>query len=262
MTTTRVTVSSRLPDFPWDALAPYAERARAHPDGIVDLSVGTPVDPTPEVVQRALAAAADSPGYPTTIGTPEVRQAAMFGENLTLVGATEDGIYIGDRFRWGDAVLEVSQPRGPCYKFAIHTARADAPQLMTVSSRCGWYLRVVEEGQGKITKQEYWGLKNLAFKIKKNRKAHYAFFNIDSPPAAVAEMERRMGINTDIMRFMTVRVDELDPEPSAMMQKRDRDDRKDRERGRRRDDEGFGGGFGGDRGDRGDRGERSFGGEG
>ncbi|HVZ69273.1 MAG TPA: MOSC domain-containing protein [Rhizomicrobium sp.] len=72
---------------------------------------------------------------------------AMFGENLTVVGATEDGIHIGDRFRWGDALLEVSQPRGPCYKFAIHTARADAPQLMTVSSRCGWYLRVVEEGR-------------------------------------------------------------------------------------------------------------------
>ena len=72
---------------------------------------------------------------------------AMFGENLTLVGAVEDDVHIGDRFRWGDAVLEVSQPRGPCYKFAIHTARADAPQLMTVSSRCGWYLRVIEEGR-------------------------------------------------------------------------------------------------------------------
>jgi MOSC domain-containing protein YiiM len=71
---------------------------------------------------------------------------ATFGENLTLVGASEDDIHIGDRFRWGDTVLEVSQPRGPCYKFAIHTARADAPQLMTISARCGWYLRVLEEG--------------------------------------------------------------------------------------------------------------------
>ena len=58
----------RLPDFPWDQLRAYAARARAHPDGIVDLSVGTPVDPTPEVVQQALAAAADSPGYPLTVG--------------------------------------------------------------------------------------------------------------------------------------------------------------------------------------------------
>ena len=70
-------VSSRLPDFPWDHLTTYAEQARAHPDGIVDLSVGTPVDPTPAVVQAALAAAADSPGYPATIGLPETRQACL-----------------------------------------------------------------------------------------------------------------------------------------------------------------------------------------
>ncbi|MCX6400929.1 MAG: succinyldiaminopimelate transaminase [Propionibacteriales bacterium] len=70
-------VSRRLPDFPWDQLTQYAEQARAHPDGIVDLSIGTPVDPTPEVAQAALAAAADSPGYPLTIGIPEVRQAVV-----------------------------------------------------------------------------------------------------------------------------------------------------------------------------------------
>lgn len=64
-----------LPDFPWDSLARYKARASAHPDGIVDLSVGTPVDPTPEIVQRALAAAANAPGYPQTIGTPELRTA-------------------------------------------------------------------------------------------------------------------------------------------------------------------------------------------
>ncbi|WP_113704439.1 succinyldiaminopimelate transaminase [Nonomuraea lactucae] len=65
-----------LPDFPWDRLEPYKERARAHPDGIVDLSVGTPVDPVPRIIQDALAAAADSPGYPTTHGTAELREAA------------------------------------------------------------------------------------------------------------------------------------------------------------------------------------------
>ena len=65
-----------LPEFPWDRLTPYAARARAHPDGIVDLSVGTPVDPTPEVVQQALNDAADAPGYPLTTGTPELREAA------------------------------------------------------------------------------------------------------------------------------------------------------------------------------------------
>ncbi len=70
-------MSGRLPDFPWDRLVPYAERARAHPDGIVDLSVGTPVDPTPAVVREALCAAADSPGYPLTAGRPDTRQACL-----------------------------------------------------------------------------------------------------------------------------------------------------------------------------------------
>ena len=68
---------SRLPAFPWDRLAPYGEQARAHPDGIVDLSIGTPVDPTPAVVAEALAAASDSPGYPLTIGTPALREALV-----------------------------------------------------------------------------------------------------------------------------------------------------------------------------------------
>jgi succinyldiaminopimelate transaminase len=68
-------MSLRLPDFPWDTLAPVAARAREHVDGIVDLSVGTPVDPTPAVVQQALREAADSPGYPTTAGLPELAEA-------------------------------------------------------------------------------------------------------------------------------------------------------------------------------------------
>ncbi len=66
-----------LPDFPWDTLAPHAARARSHPDGIVDLSVGTPVDPTPAVITDALAAAADAPGYPTTHGTTALREAVV-----------------------------------------------------------------------------------------------------------------------------------------------------------------------------------------
>ncbi|HET8615631.1 MAG TPA: succinyldiaminopimelate transaminase [Actinomycetales bacterium] len=64
-----------LPDFPWDSLGGAAQRARRHPDGIVDLSVGTPVDPTPDVVQQALCEAADAPGYPQTWGTPQLREA-------------------------------------------------------------------------------------------------------------------------------------------------------------------------------------------
>ncbi|MGY1497779.1 bifunctional succinyldiaminopimelate transaminase/glutamate-prephenate aminotransferase [Streptomyces sp. QTS52] len=68
-------VSDRLPTFPWDKLEPYKKTAATHPDGIVDLSVGTPVDPVPELIQKALVAAADSPGYPTVWGTPELRDA-------------------------------------------------------------------------------------------------------------------------------------------------------------------------------------------
>ena len=70
-------LAARLPAFPWDAIVPARERAAQHPDGLVDLSVGTPVDPTPATVQRALADAADSPGYPTTVGTPALREALV-----------------------------------------------------------------------------------------------------------------------------------------------------------------------------------------
>ena len=83
---------AQLPAFPWDRLAPYGERARAHPGGAVDLSIGTPVDPTPQVVQDALTAAADAPGYPLTIGTPALREAlaAWVGDRLgTPVEARE-----------------------------------------------------------------------------------------------------------------------------------------------------------------------------
>ena len=77
MTSARRPVSGRLPDFPWDKLTDYAATARSHPDGIVDLSVGTPVDPTPAVAQQALCEAADSPGYPLTIGLSATRQACI-----------------------------------------------------------------------------------------------------------------------------------------------------------------------------------------
>jgi succinyldiaminopimelate transaminase len=81
---------AQLPDFPWDRLAPYAETARLHPDGIVDLSIGTPVDPTPEVVQQALVAAADAPGYPLTIGSPALRQALVGWSNRRLGAAVTE----------------------------------------------------------------------------------------------------------------------------------------------------------------------------
>ncbi len=97
---------------------------------------------------------------------------------------------------------------------------------------------------GQVPKKEYWGLRQLAYRMKKNRKAHYMLMNIDSPPDAVKEMERTMSINEDILRYLTIRVDELEAGPSAMMRKSDRDDRGDRRRGDR------------DRGDREPRGER------
>ena len=125
----------------------------------------------------------------------------------------------------------------PLYEHTF-LARQDVTQAQ-VEALMKEFQGVIEEGKGKVTKQEYWGLKNLAFKIKKNRKAHYAFFNIDSPPDALTEMERRMGINADVIRFITVRVDELETEPSAQMRKQDRDERGDR------GDRGFGGGRGG-----------------
>jgi MOSC domain-containing protein YiiM len=75
---------------------------------------------------------------------------ATFGENLTLQGADESNVRIGDRFRWGDAILEVSQPRGPCYKLGL-SLRADAPQTMTLSARSGWYCRVIQEGRAPTT---------------------------------------------------------------------------------------------------------------
>ena len=91
---------------------------------------------------------------------------------------------------------------------------------------------VIDAGGGSIGKTEYWGLKSLPFRIKKNRKAHYSLMNIDAPHEAVAEMERQMGLNEDVIRFITVRVEELEEDPSVQMQKKERDERRRRERER------------------------------
>ena len=127
----------------------------------------------------------------------------------------------------------------PLYEH-IFMARQDVtPQQ--VEAMVDQYKGVIEQNGGAIEKTEMWGVKSLAYRIKKNRKAHFTMFNLDAPPAAVAEMERQMRINEDILRFITIRVDALETEPSVMMQKRDRDERKDRER-RERDGGGFDGG--------------------
>ncbi len=110
---------------------------------------------------------------------------------------------------------------------------------------------------GKVAKTEQWGLRNLAYRIKKNRKAHYVLFNVDASPAAVAEMERNMRLSEDVLRVLTVRVDELEEAPSAMLQNKGRDEgrggRREGGRGGRRDFEG---------GDRGGYGGRDYGGSG
>lgn len=75
----------------------------------------------------------------------------LFGENLTVSGAEENAVHIGDRFAWGEAILEISQPRAPCFKLSMHAGRSDVPQIMTLAARCGWYLRVLREGQAPVS---------------------------------------------------------------------------------------------------------------
>ena len=102
---------------------------------------------------------------------------------------------------------------------------------------------------GKVTKNEYWGLKSLSYRINKNRKAHMTLLNVDAPAAAVTEIERQERLSEDVLRYLTIRVDELEEAPSAMLRKSDRDRDERGERGGRFGDR--------DRGDRGgDRGER------
>ena len=103
--------------------------------------------------------------------------------------------------------------------------------------------KIITDNGGKVAKTETWGLKSLAYRIAKNRKAHYVMLDLDAPPAAVSELERQSNINEDIIRFLTIRVDAHEKGPSAMMR---RGERGDKERSRGPD------GRSGDRGDRGD----------
>src|SRR5579863_7754431 len=99
------------------------------------------------------------------------------------------------------------------------------------------FTNLVAENGGKVEKREYWGLRNLSYRMKKNRKGHYVLFNLDAPPNAVSELERNMRINEDVLRYLTIRVDELEAGQSAMMRRSERDERdrdRDRDRGPRR----------------------------
>ena len=140
----------------------------------------------------------------------------------------------------------------PLYEHVFLT-RQDASNAQ-VDALTDQFKTVITTGGGTVGKTEYWGVKSLTFRIKKNRKAHYTLLNIDAPPAAITEMERQMSINEGVIRVMTVRVEQFEEGPSAMMRRRERDERDgfgdrggfgfgDRDRG--------GGGFGGDRGGRG-----------
>ena len=119
----------------------------------------------------------------------------------------------------------------------VFLARQDLAQAQ-VDALAEMATKIIEEGKGKVVKTETWGLRSLAYRIAKNRKAHYVMLDIDAPTGVVAELERQLNINEDIIRFMTVRVDEHENGPSAMMRRGERD----RARGER-----------GERGDRGDR---------
>jgi small subunit ribosomal protein S6 len=110
----------------------------------------------------------------------------------------------------------------------IFIARQDAAQTQ-VEQLAEQMKAVIETGGGKVTKVEHWGLRSLTYKINKNRKGHYVLFNIDSPPAPVAEMERQLKLNEDVIRQLTIKVEELEEGPSAGMlakQARERRDAK------------------------------------
>ena len=91
--------------------------------------------------------------------------------------------------------------------------------------------KIIEEGGGQVTKKEFWGLKNLAYKIDRNRKAHFVLLNIEGPGTLVEELERQNRINEDVIRWLTIAVDEHEAGPSVMMRKNERDRRRKSERG-------------------------------
>jgi small subunit ribosomal protein S6 len=107
----------------------------------------------------------------------------------------------------------------------VFIARQDiaAPQVEALADELA---NIITTNGGQVTKREHWGLRNIAYRIKKNRKGHYVLFNLDAPASAIKEVERQMSLNEDVLRFLTVRVEELEEGPSAVMQnKNQRDDR-------------------------------------
>ena len=116
----------------------------------------------------------------------------------------------------------------------VFLARQDLSQSQ-VDQLAATATEIVENNEGKVTKTETWGLKHLAYKMDRNRKAHFVLLNIEGPGSVVAELERQTRINEDVIRYMTIRVDEHEEGPSAMMRKNERDSKKRRERSDRGD---------------------------
>jgi small subunit ribosomal protein S6 len=115
----------------------------------------------------------------------------------------------------------------PFYE-TVFVARQDLSGAQVEALADGFAQLIAAHG-GEVRKREYWGLRNLAYRMRKNRKGHYVLFNLAAPPAAIAELERTMRINEDVIRYLTVRVEALEEGPSAMMQSRSSRE----ERGRR-----------------------------
>jgi len=141
----------------------------------------------------------------------------------------------------------------PLYEH-VFLARQDA-STQQVEELTAQMTGIVEQAGGKVTKTENWGVRSLTYRMNKNRKAHFVLLNIEAPSSAIAEIERQERISEDVIRYLSVRVEEHEEGPSAMMRKADRD--------RERDDRGGGFGGGGFRGDRdggGFRGDRDGGG--
>jgi len=135
----------------------------------------------------------------------------------------------------------------PLYE-TVFIARQDV-SAKQVEDLAGNFSKIVNDNGGETKRIESWGLRNLAYRIKKNRKGHYTLFHFDAPFKAIAEMERNMKLNEDVLRFMTVRIEKLPEGPSAILKQSDDGD----ERGSRGDR-----GDRSDRGDRADRGDRKF----
>lgn len=127
----------------------------------------------------------------------------------------------------------------PFYE-TVFIARQDISGAQAEALADGFAQLLADNG-GEVKKREYWGLRNLAYRMRKNRKGHYTLFNIDAPPAAIAEFERTMRINEDVLRYLTIRLDAFDEGPSPVMQSRggreDRGRRGDRDRERERERE-------------------------